>query len=46
MPDGAVAMLELIVEGEDVKVAEEGHYRFVSKDELTDAELASLRART
>lgn len=46
MPDGAVAMLELVVEGEDVKVAEERHYRLVSKDELTDAELASLRART
>lgn len=45
MPDGAVAMLELVVDGEDVKVAEERHYRLVSKDELTDAELASLRAR-
>ena len=45
MPDGAVAMLELLVEGDDVKVAEERHYRLVSKDELTDAELAALRAR-
>ena len=45
MPDGAVAMLEFVVDGEDVKVAEERHYRLVSKDELTDAELASLRTR-
>lgn len=45
MPDGAVAMLGLVVDGEDVKVAEERHYRLVSKDELTDAELASLRTR-
>lgn len=45
MPDGAVAMLELVVDGEDVKVAEERHYRLVSKDELTDAELVSLRTR-
>ncbi len=45
MPDGAVAMLELLVDGDDVKVAEERHYRLVSKDELTDAELAALRAR-
>jgi hypothetical protein len=45
MPDGAVAMLELAVEGEEVKVAEERHYRLVAKDELTDAELAKLRAR-
>jgi hypothetical protein len=45
MPDGAVAMLELVVDGEDVRVAEERHYRLVSKDELTDADLASLRAR-
>ena len=45
MPDGAVAMLELAVDGDDVKVVEERHYRLVSKDELTDAELAALRAR-
>ena len=45
MPDGAVAMLELAVDGKDVKIAEERHYRLVSKDELTDSELASLRTR-
>lgn len=45
MPDGAVAMLELAVEGDDVKVVEERHYRLVSKDELTDADLAALRMR-
>ena len=45
MPDGAVAMLELVVQSEDVKVAEERHYRLVSKDELTDADLAALRLR-
>lgn len=46
LPDGAVAMMELAVEGENVKIAEERHYRLVAKDELTDAELAKLRTRT
>ena len=45
MPDGAVAMLEFVMEGENVKLSEERHYRLVSKDEVTDAELAALRAR-
>jgi hypothetical protein len=46
LPDGAVAMLELVVDGEDVRVVEERHYRLASREELTDAELAAARLRS
>lgn len=45
MADGAVAMMEVSFDDEHAKVVEERHYRLVSSHELSDEELADLRAR-
>ena len=43
MADGAIAMFELSLLGDELKVAEERHYRLVSADSISSEELAKYR---
>jgi hypothetical protein len=44
MNDGIVAMFELTVEDDEVKVVEERHYKLVPSDQLDDAAVRSYRS--
>ena len=39
MADDTIALFELTLDGEDVKVVEEKHYRLVPSDEIGDQDL-------
>lgn len=43
LSEDGIAMFELTVEGEEIKVVEEKHYRMVPRKEITDEDLAKYR---
>jgi hypothetical protein len=45
MTDGTIAMFELTVDGDEVKVVEERHYRLVPADEISEKDMAEYRRR-
>lgn len=45
MADNLIAMFELALEGEQVRVVEEKHYKLVPADEISSGELRSYRVR-
>jgi hypothetical protein len=45
MADGVIALFELTLDGEDVKVVEEKHYRLVPSDEIGDQDLKAYSKR-
>jgi hypothetical protein len=46
MDDNLIALFELVMTQEGMKVSEEKHYRLVPPDELTQQELDSYRHRS
>jgi hypothetical protein len=45
MEDDLIAMFELTVASDDVKIVEERHYRLVSSDAITDEDLRAYAGR-
>lgn len=45
MADGQIALFELTLEGDEVKVVEERHYRLTPAEQITDADLQSYGQR-
>ena len=45
MADNLIAMFELALEGDEIAVVEEKHYKMVPADEIYDEELRSYRIR-
>jgi hypothetical protein len=45
MADDAIALFELTLDGQDVKVVEEKHYRLVPSDEIGDQDLKAYSRR-
>lgn len=45
MNNGAIALFELEMNGEQIQIASEKHYRLVSSDQLSDDELSTYAAR-
>jgi hypothetical protein len=45
MPDRVIALFELAIEGEEVKIVEEKHYRLVPADRIGDDDLRLYAGR-
>lgn len=45
MPDGAIALFELALDGNDIKVVEEKHYRLVPADQIGEDDLRAYAKR-
>lgn len=46
MADNLIALFELVLDGDDLKVVEEKHYRLVPSDQITDADLEMYKNRS
>ena len=45
MPGGTIALFELTIDGESVKIVQERHYDLVPEGDISEAELDSYNAR-
>jgi hypothetical protein len=39
MPDDTIALFELVMQGDDVRIAEERHYKLVPSDQISAEDL-------